>query len=234
MNSNNADDDNGWIIKKVTRNAKEKRRYWIFGDAEEALLSVHEDIMIRFRLMKGQYVTESQMAEIMNEDERYKAYALAIAYLGAKPRTRKGIAQYLARKELQEDNIEYALNRLESEQLVDDEHYARQFAKSRLQNGLKGRLMIKQELQQRGIPQKTAAEALAGLDRDSELIAARALAAKKSSSMKGDLKQRKTKLTAFLMRRGFPGDIVREAIREVDWDTDEIGDTEDNGVLLDN
>lgn len=234
----NLESGEGWTIGTVSRDRKEKKRYQIFPEpeleSEEPLLTVHEDIMIRFRLIKGQWLTEAQVIEIRNEDERYKAYTLAIAYLGAKPRTRKSIAQYLGRKELQEESIEYALNRLESEQLVDDEQYARQFATSRLRSGLKGRLMIRQELQQRGVPKQVAAEALAELDRDSELNAAKTLAEKKSRTIKGDMRQRKTKLMAFLLRRGFPGDVVREAMRDIEWKDEESGEQEDDGVLLDN
>lgn len=230
------DNEEGWIIGTVKRDRSEKKRYLIFPDpeTEEPLLSVHEDIMIRFRLFKGQFLLRSQVEEIRNEDERYKAYALAIAYLGAKPRTRKAIGQYLGRKELQEDNIEYALNRLESEQLVDDEQYARQFATSRMRSGQKGRLMIRQELQQRGVPKQVAAEAVTELDRESELDAAKTLAEKKSRTIKGDMKQRKAKLMGFLMRRGFPGDVVREAIRGIEWKDNDNGEQEDDGVLLDN
>jgi len=230
------DHEEGWIIGAVKRDRSEKKRYLIFPDpeTEEPLLSVHEDIMIRFRLLNGQFLPKAQVEEIRNEDERYKAYALAIAYLGAKPRTRKAIGQYLGRKELQEDNIEYALNRLESEQLVDDEQYARQFATSRMRGGLKGRLMIRQELQQRGVPKQVAAEAVTELDRESELDAAKKLAEKKSRTIKGDMKGRKAKLMGFLMRRGFPGDVVREAIRGIEWKDNDNGEQEDDGVLLDN
>ncbi|WP_240644469.1 RecX family transcriptional regulator [Paenibacillus paeoniae] len=234
MEQMNKEDE--WIIGTVKRDRTEKRRYLVFPDTdtEEPLLSVHEDMLIRFQLLKGQMISKEQLEEIKNEDERYKAYALAIAYLGAKPRTRKAIGQYLSRKELQEENIEYALNRLESEQLVDDEQYARQFASSRMRSGLKGRLMIRQELQQRGVPKEVAAEALTELDRDSELNAAKRLAEKKSKAIKGDMKQRKTKLMAFLMRRGFPGDIVREAMRGIEWKDEDSEEQEDDGVLLDN
>ncbi|MCR2805086.1 RecX family transcriptional regulator [Paenibacillus soyae] len=221
-------------IESVDRDKKEKRRYLIYTETEEPVLSVHEDIMIRYRLMKGRTITPSEIVHIRNEDERYRAYVLAIAYLGAKPRTRKAIGQYLTRKEFQQENIEYALNRLESEQLVDDEQYARQFAGSRLRSGLKGRLMIKQELQQRGISKQAAAEAISELDSDSELAAAKKLAEKKFRSVKGDRNQRRMKLTAFLMRRGFPGSVVREALKGLDWKEENGHDEEEDGVLLDN
>lgn len=234
MKQDNARHDVGWTIQLVKQDTNKRRRYLILSEDGNPFLSVHEDVMIRFRLFKGQYITECQASEIRNEDERYQAYLLAIAYISSKPKTRKGITQYLIRKGIQEHHMEYALLRLESEQLVDDEQYARQYATSRMYTGFKGSLLIKQELQQKGISRQTAAEALMELDRDSELHVAEALAVKKSRSLKGDLKQKQTKLAAFLLRRGFPVDVAREAIRKVNWNPNECEDVDDDGVLLDN
>lgn len=224
-------------IDAIHRDKKEKRRYHlhaVHADGEEPFLSVHEDILIRHRLMKDGEVTKEQVIEIRDEDCCYKAYVLAIAYLGAKPRTSKQIQQYLTRKELEEPHIEYAIERLENEKLVDDEQYAKQFAASRLRSGQKGRLMIRQELQQRGVSKQAAAEALSGLDRGSELESATTLAHKKARSLSGDTAKRRAKLIGFLMRRGFPGDIVREAIKSVNLSAGDDLEEEDDGVLLDN
>lgn len=231
IDSNNREE---WMILSVRQDKKERKLYHIFADSEEPLLSVHEDILIRFRLMKGQLLTADQKEEIRTEDEQYRAYVLAIAYLGAKPRTRKQIEQYLMRKLFEETNIQYALDRLEREHIVDDEEYARQFAAGRLRNSLKGRLWIKQELQQRGVSKETASEATNALDSETELIAAKSAAAKKWRSLKGETFERKRKLMGYLLRRGFPGDIVKEAIKSIDTNEEVDAFEEDDGLLLDN
>ncbi|RCW50193.1 regulatory protein RecX [Paenibacillus prosopidis] len=231
IDSNNREE---WMILSVRQDKKERKLYHLFADSEEPLLSVHEDILIRFRLMKGQLLTADQREEIRTEDEQYRAYVLAIAYLGAKPRTRKQIEQYLMRKLFEETNIQYALDRLEREHIVDDEEYAHQFAAGRLRNSLKGRLWIKQELQQRGVSKETASEATNALDSETELIAAKSAAAKKWRSLKGETFERKRKLMGYLLRRGFPGDIVKEAIKSIDTNEEVDAFEEDDGLLLDN
>jgi regulatory protein len=222
------------MILSVRQDKKERKLYHLFADSEEPLLSVHEDILIRFRLMKGQLITAEQKDEIRTEDEQYRAYVLAIAYLGAKPRTRKQIEQYLLRKLFEEANIQYALDRLEREHIVDDEEYARQFAAGRVRNSLKGRLWIRQELQQRGVSKEAALEATNALDRETELTAAISAAAKKWRSLKGETFERKRKLMGYLLRRGFPGDIVKEAIKSIDMNEEVDAFEEDDGLLLDN
>jgi len=221
-------------IKAIERDRKYRHRYVIYGEGEEPLLSVHEDLLISHRLLKGQTFTEDQLEKIRNEDQRYRAYALGVGYLGLKARTKKQIEQYLTRKELEPEHIAYALERLETEQIVDDDEYAQQFAKQRIRSGLKGRRWIKQELQQRGVSSEAAAKALGDIDREDELAAAVHAAAKKWRSLKGEQVDRRRKLIGFLMRRGFPGDVIQEAVKATieDAELDELED--DNGLLLDN
>ncbi|WP_238404369.1 RecX family transcriptional regulator [Paenibacillus paridis] len=229
--SSNAEE---WMILSVRQDKKERKLYHLFAESEEPTLSVHEDMLVRFRLTKGQVLTEVQIEEIRTEDERYRAYVLAIAYLGPKPRTRKQIEQYLNRKLFEPDNIQYALDRLEREHIVDDEQYARQFATSRLKNSSKGRRFIKQELQMRGVSKEAAAEATDALDHEVEMLSAKKAAEKKWRSIKGEPFERKRKLIGYLMRRGFSSDIVKEAIKSIDLTGEEEAFEEDDGLLLDN
>lgn len=236
MTGNDWNDEDTLTIISVKQDKKFRRMYHIYteAEAEQPLLSVHEDILVRYRLMKDRMLDKSEIDKIRKEDERYRAYALAIQYLGAKPRTRKQIQQYLQRKEFEDENIQYALDRLEKEHIVDDEEYARQFASGRLRNSLKGRRWIKQELQQRGVSKEAAAEATDALDREVELIAAKKAAEKKARSLKGELRDRKRKLMGYLMRRGFPTDIVMEAIKSIDLMGEVEVFEEYDGLLLDN
>ncbi|MHA7963104.1 regulatory protein RecX [Paenibacillus sp. CAU 1782] len=230
QNLQNASEEELEII--TVRVDKEARnRYLLYAAEGKLLLSLHEDIMVAYRLFKGSVVTPELIEEIVIKDLQHQAYSLGLRYLGAKPRTRNQLKQYLQRKEMDEQHIEHALDRLENENLVDDEEYAKQFAASRMNSGLKGRLMIRQELQQRGVPKELASAALSQMDESSELEAAQKLALKKSRSVKGELRDRKNKLTAFLLRRGFPSHIVREALKGVSWEPDHSSPEEEDGAF---
>ncbi len=231
---NNPEEEEQQTVLSVSLDKKQRRLYHLYGEAEQPILSVHEDILIKYRLMKGMTLSERQAAEIRMEDERYRAYILAIGYLGLQPRTKQQIHRYLLRKEFEEANIEYALERLENEHIVDDEQYARQFASGRMKNSLKGRLWIKQELRQRGVSSQAAADAVGSLDDEAELQAAITAAGKKWRSLKGETAEKRHKLFAFLLRRGFPGQTVRQAIQTVVDSEEETSFEEDDGLLLDN
>jgi regulatory protein len=221
-------------IQAVKQDRKDRSRYHIHGEGEEPLLTVHKDILIRHELLKGHAFTEDELAAIRDEDSRYRAYIKAVAFLGAKPRTSKEIEQYLQRKEFEPEHISSAVERLESEHIVDDEEYARKFAAQRIKYANKGRRWIKQELQQRGVSKQAAADAADAIDKEVEREAAVKAAGKKWRSLKGDPIDRKRKLMGFLMRRGFPGDIVKDAVKSVMEQAAAEADDEEDGLLLDN
>lgn len=222
-------------ISAVEQDRKDRSRYHIYTNGmEEPLLSVHEDLLIKYRLLKGKELTGELITEIADEDGRYRAYALAVNYLGMKARTRKQIEQYLQRKEFEPEPIAYALERLESEHIVDDGEYARQFAMQRIRYSQKGRRWIKQELQQRGVSKQAAADALDSIGKEDELASAVHAAKKKWRSLKGENREKRQKLMAFLMRRGFPSDVVKQAARTAIDEAETEQADEDEGLLLDN
>ncbi|NBD22393.1 regulatory protein RecX [Paenibacillus glycinis] len=191
---------------------------------------MHEDLLIKFRLLKGREIEADELKQIILEDSHHRAYILALAHLGARPRTEKEILRYLARKELDEQAALIAIERLKREGLVNDPVYAELYATQRMRSQLKGRRLLQQELQQRGIKRDTAKEAAAKLNEESETEIAIRAAMKKWPYIKGEERERKQKLAAFLLRRGFPSSTVREAVKTAAQE-----DLEDeDGLMLDN
>ncbi|WP_127531704.1 RecX family transcriptional regulator [Paenibacillus kobensis] len=223
-----------YTITSVESDSKNRRRYHIYvnGGVEPAL-SVHEDLLIRYRLFKGVELSPEALAEIIRDDNRYRAYALAVYYLGLSPRTGKEIQRYLSRKELEEESIAYAVDRLKQERLIDDADYAERFAKSRLRAGGKGRLLIKQELKQRGVDRGTADAAAADLDQETEQAAADRIAEKRWRSMSGESFDKYRKIAQFLLRRGFPGEVAKRAVKRAMTEASAELDDEQS-VWLDN
>jgi regulatory protein len=218
-------------ITSVEQDPKKKQRYFIYvNDSQDPFTSVHEDLLIKFRLLKGREIDADELKQIVLEDSHHRAYILALAYLGARQRTEKEIVRYLARKELDEQSAQKAIERLRKEGLVNDPVYAEMYAAQRMRTQLKGRRLLQQELLQRGIKRDTAKEAASKLNAESETEIAIRAALKKWPYVKGEIRERKQKLAAFLLRRGFPSSSVREAVKAaVEGDQDE-----DDGLLLDN
>ncbi|MGG1879247.1 RecX family transcriptional regulator [Paenibacillus cisolokensis] len=209
------------VITAVELMKKQRYRYLIsFGPYT---LSVHEDVMIKYRMIKGAVFRKNALEEIVAADERHRAYVEALRYLERKPRTSKEIAQRLQQKGWEQGSIDHTLERLEREKLVDDGLYARMWAQQRMTSHKKGRLWVKQELRQKGIESGMIAEALGEVSPEEELESALVIGRKKWQQTKGEPLDRKRKTGAFLMRRGFGGEQVRQVLKRlIDEEFEEV------------
>ena len=103
------------------------------------------------------------------------ARAIVLRQLTAGPRSRAQLADVLARRGVADDVAEQVLDRFEEVQLVDDGEFARQWVSSRHVGRGLARRALTHELRHRGIDDETAREAVAAIDEDAELEAARDL-----------------------------------------------------------
>lgn len=206
-------EDEDLVISSIELMRKQRHRYLIsFGPYS---ISVHEDVMIKYRMIKGSVFRKDALQEIIIADERHRAYVEALRYLERKPRTSQEIAQRLQQKGWEQGSIDHTLERLEREKLIDDGLYAKMWAQQRMTTHKKGRLWVKQELRQKGIESGKIAEALGEVSPEEELESAWAIGRKKWQQTKGESLDRKRKTGAFLMRRGFNGEQVRQVLKRL-------------------
>ncbi|AWB44371.1 RecX family transcriptional regulator [Paenibacillus sp. CAA11] len=205
---------------------RDKYRYRIrFGTHD---IDVHEDVMIKFRMIKGAVFTKQELEEIVLADEKQQAYAAALNYLSRKPRTQHEVTMRLNEKGWEEGPVAEVIHRLEREGLLNDALYAREWAEQRVRSRGKGKMWVRQELRQKGVSKPLIEEALGEVAEEEEYQSALALAGKRWDKGSGEIVDRKRKIAAFLMRRGFSGSIASRVVRqladqnykaddEVDW-----------------
>lgn len=201
-------------ITKVERQKRSKHRYNIYLD-EEYAFSVHEDIMIKHRLLKNEEVETSRLQEIMLDEERQSAYLKAIKQIGIRPRSMHEVRQKLGRDGFEEETVNDVIQRLVTEGYLNDLEFAKLFIEHRTLYQKKGRHYIRQELTQKGLSSKQIGRALEELDKESELEGAMALARKQWRTTSGEIPDKKRKTMAYLLRRGYPSSIVHQAVNRV-------------------
>jgi regulatory protein len=208
-------------ITSVELHASDKQRFIIHLDGEPAFI-VHEDLLVKYRLLKGETLTVQQVKEIEAEEDRTKAYLEGLSYLSRRPRSAKEVHQHLKRKAYPPEWINFAVQRLQEQGYLNDRQFAKQWTSHRIRSQKKGRLWIRQELAEKGIAKEQIAEAIQEVDKDTEYRNALELARRrwKGGDSVDERKQRQ-KLMAFLLRRGYPSSIVHRALREVTTISDE-------------
>lgn len=197
-------------ITKVERQKKSDHRYIIHFGAYN--MTVHEDVMIKYRMITGNSFMKADLLEIVVADERQRAYVEGLRYLERKPRTAMEMTRRLRQKEIGETIIAEVVQQLQEERLLDDPLYAKQWAEQRIANQRKGKMWIRQELREKGIDKTLISEALENITPEQELESALETGRKKWNLIRGEASDKRRKTGAFLMRRGFSGDMVRQVI----------------------
>lgn len=131
-------------------------------------------------------------------------------FFSFRDRTEKEARQKLRKKGIEEKTVEEAINWLKGEGLLNDAAFARQWVDGRKEKYGSSRLY--QELLRKGINPEIAKEAVAGIIEEELRRAVECGRRRLSSISEGD-PRRRAKLASFLLRRGFPWEIVEKALR---------------------
>lgn len=142
------------------------------------------------------------------------ARAICLRLLTARARTRAELATALRRRQVPDQAADAVLDRFAEVGLIDDESFATSWvARRHAGRGLAGRALAG-ELRARGVAAETVAQAVGGLDRDTELTTARQLVRRRLPALRSaDRQVRFRRLAAMLARRGYSSELALRAVR---------------------
>lgn len=160
-------------------------------------------------------------------DHEAVARKILLDALTGQARSRKELADKLAKKDVPADLAARLLDRFTEVGLIDDEAFARSWVASRGAGGgkrLAGRALA-QELRRKGVDDEVAREVLDEIDPDEEESAARELVRKRLRTMRGlEPPVATRRLVGMLARKGYsPGlafSVVRQELGAADDDLD--------------
>ncbi|MDO5701203.1 MAG: regulatory protein RecX [Bowdeniella nasicola] len=145
------------------------------------------------------------------------ARTIALNRLDRAPATRSQVREAMLKRDVEADVADRVLDRLEAVGLIDDAAYAAALVRTRHRERQLARRAIAHELAAKGITGTTAEAALAQIDAEDELEAARAVVAKKlrlASMARVPRATRQRRLAGVLGRKGFDAEITYRVIRE--------------------
>ncbi|GAX05203.1 regulatory protein RecX [Secundilactobacillus pentosiphilus] len=208
---------------EITKIEAQKRagRYNVYVNGHYAF-PVSEDVLIRYRLLKGTELTADMIKTLESADDQSKAYELALNYLSYQQRTEKELSDYLVKKEVPETTVAPVMARLIDDKLLDDEHYAHSYVRTMKRTSDKGPSVIRRQLKQRGVKDELIDNALAEdyqpneqLERLSELVKKL-----KRQYQKLTPKIQRQKVQQRLVEKGFSFDLVGQALAETSFEMD--------------
>lgn len=209
------------VISKISIQTKNKQRYNIFLD-EQYAFSVDEAVLVTFHLRKGLELTKQQIEEILYEEQIRKGYQLAINYLSYRMRATKEMIEHLKSKEIDSNNIAIIIDRLVSENYLNDGDFAKAFVRSRINLTFKGPEVIRRELIEKGMSEKEINEALKIFSYEEQLEKAAHLLQKKyPKQLKTSRADQDRKMYTLLLSKGFTSDVVQQVLNEKNAENEE-------------
>ncbi len=208
----------------VTELAIQKRdpdRVSVFLDGEFAW-GVPKIVAARLRV--GQEISAETLASLRAEALWEEAKDKALHFLEHRPRSSAEIRRYLQSKGYETAIIERVLDRLRDVQLVDDQAFARYWIDQRATFKPRSAFALRAELAQKGLNRDAIDEALTDVDETAQARRAAEQQLTRWQHLSAD--DRRTRLAAFLQRRGFRYDLIEAVLTELDASEPEAGPDE--------
>lgn len=154
-------------------------------------------------------------ARLRDADPHAVARGIVLQQLTMAPRSRAELQAKLDAKQVPVDVAHSVLDRMEELDLVDDRAFAQAWVRSRQAGRGLSRRALSQELYRKGIDGEVAATALETVDDADERETARRLVDRRLKSTNGlDRVTRTRRLAGMLARKGYPGGLVQQVVRE--------------------
>lgn len=157
------------------------------------------------------------MGHILRQKDLSRARDYALKLLSYRPRTIKEIRDRLKFKDYDEGIVQEVIRNLKRLNLLNDREFALSWAADRMRFKPVGRFRLRQELLSKGISEDLIAETIqSAYQGEGEVELASQVAGQKMRSYRNlnDLTSRR-RMYAFLQRRGFSSEIIREALGRI-------------------
>lgn len=202
-------------ITKIEKQKKRKDRFNVYAD-DEFVCGLSEDTIIDEALSIGQEIDQKEIEKLVEKDQSAKAFDKAIRFLGYRARTEKEVKDKLLAKEFDEKVIKKTIGKLKEMGYLSDIEFTQSWVKDRINTKPEGKKLLQIELRQKGIEDKMAKEQLEKLvdEKTEEVMAKKALNKALKQYNKLPSREKKQKITAYLARRGFDWQLIKELLAE--------------------
>lgn len=158
-------------------------------------------------------------------EARRSLYALAVERLGRREYSEQELRQYLSNSKVfqqfgsteVESALEQVIQELKGKGYLNDQRFCEQWIRSRVRNKPRGRMLLMQELQQKGVNKLLVNQTLDEFfSKDIERTCLQTLLLKKQVTLGHlDEKKQREKLTRFLSSKGFGFSLIRQEIDNI-------------------
>ncbi len=156
----------------------------------------------------------SKPRQVESETELYDA---AVRALMRRAYSLYEMKQLLGRRTEDDKLLRTVMDRLKRAKMIDDERFAKQFARQRTEIRRQGKFRVARDLRARGVPDRHIEAALAEAAKETdESAVVRQRLERKLRSFRGEINENKiASMYRSLLRAGFSADVVRRELKAV-------------------
>ena len=218
---------------KITniKQQKRKNRFNIYVN-EKFSFALSAEALVKTGLSVGQEISKRDIEILRHRDIESKLYNQALRFLSYRPRSKKEVKDYLNKRLAARttrrrgrdigntdcaDTINKIIRKLKQQDLINDEEFARWWIEQRQAFRPKGIYALKQELKQKGVSREIIDSLLiTHYSLSNERASASKITEKKLDKLKKlSHREKKEKLSAFLLRRGFSYQTIKLVLDEI-------------------
>ena len=196
---------------KITKYKKIKNKYKVYIDNDE--IDLYENIILKYNLLLKKEITEIELKNIKNDNEKEEIYEKALSYINIKMRSKKEIKKYLQKKNYSEEDISNTINKLEKSGFLNDEQYTKSFIMDKINLSNDGPNKIKYLLINEGIDEDLINKYIDELDKEEIQKKLNRLIDKKISTIKncsGNVL--KYKITSYFINLGYDKYMIEDIL----------------------
>jgi regulatory protein len=219
---------------------RKKNRVLVHLDGLEDIepLEIALDVMEYSGIHVGDTLAAKDLVQLQEDDTKWRTRQAALHLLAYRPRAEQELRVRLRSMGFPHATVEWCLRLLEEQRLIDDHAFASALVRSRIRLKPRGRFRLTQELRQKGVSVEVAEQAIDQAFSNEETseralacAAARGWLDRQGSTLIGGLagtdrpeerERARRRLHAFLSRRGFGSDVIRDALEEAETGAKEV------------
>lgn len=189
----------------------------LYIDGEPAV-KVDTETLVRFKLKPGDEITDERLRELIEASNAHRAQEKALYLLERRNHSKKELRDKLVRAEISKEAAQAAADHMEELGLVNDEAYARAYARELFLRKRYGKTRVRQELRLKGIDPELIEELLEEYGGEEEALEnIQAVLERKYATWQEDEKIRHRAFAA-LQRLGYSYELIRRAMAAEDYE----------------
>ena len=189
-------------------------------------LLIHEDLILKYDLLLNRKIGKNK-DKILDENNNYIAYDRAVKYLSNRTRSKFEIKNYLLKQNMDEEKIDFTIQKLVDQGYLNDEVYAKLYVKDRINLSNDGPSKIISNLKSHNINEEYITNAMQEFDEDLQKERIKKLIEKqvKTNSNKG-INLLKQKILLNLINLGYSRRLIVELLDNVQFDDSDLYERE--------